>query len=198
MDAVCVVGGINALMWGWRSVVRGPPTGLPLACAVLGIALCAGWLPALPTHTAWSGVANGAIDLCVGVDAAQYAVHRWLAHSSWRASHGVHHRHMRPDPTTAFVTGWVDATFQLLVPVIATTWIVRPPRSALVVFGAFYSVWLQWIHRGPAPLWHSHAWERAVTWVCVTPAFHARHHANPACNFGHVLTVWDMVLGTAA
>jgi sterol desaturase/sphingolipid hydroxylase (fatty acid hydroxylase superfamily) len=170
----------------------------------MGLALWAGGLPFLPrARTAREAVVD-AVVLLIAADGLQYVTHRFLAHGpapervssrrpSWRGSHAVHHQHVRPSPDTAFVTGWRDALFQLLAPVLAATWCWRPSRDGLILFGAAYSVWLQWIHLGPRRV----RGERLASRVVVTPAFHARHHANPRCNFGHVLTAWDLACGTA-
>lgn len=173
MDALCIVGAANALVWGPRSLC----TGFPLAALYFGTLLLVGCLP--------MGRGN-AIALAVLVDALQYASHR-LLHILRISSHHVHHRHTHPTPREAFDTGIADAVLQLLVPITVAVWLVRPTRSALIAYGAAYSMWLQYIHSGTT----HREWR-----ILVSPAAHRKHHTHPNVNFGHLLTVWDRIGGT--
>lgn len=185
MDAILILGGTNAVLWGLRSLARGFPW------AAAGV-LIVHSLDLLPERTAWSppwaARASDLVALAVGVDALQFMLHRLSHWPTTAPSHAVHHAHTHPTPRDAFHTGAFDAVFQLLIPIFACVWCVHPLRGSLILFGAMYSSWLQFIHTRDCR-WRSR--------IFVTPSFHAVHHAHPSRNFGHLLTIWDRACGTA-
>jgi len=128
---------------------------------------------------------------------AQYTVH-YLLHMYpplWRL-HQVHHSDTHVDVTTGtrhhpldFV---VRETFALLAVVIT---------GAPVAFYAFYRIltvfFTYMTHANVAlPL----RWDRAISWVFVSPNMHKFHHHEVAPwtdrNFGNMLSVWDRLFGT--
>ena len=167
-------------------------TGLPLGFGVLAVAWCIRALPPsvyLPRPTV-VGVARDVVAMVACTDLAQYCIHRW-SHARRSRSHALHHVHTHPRSTDAFRTGVADACVQLMVPILLSLWAVRPERVSTTVFGVGYALWLQFIHSDSA-------WCLAFrSTLLVTPSFHRLHHTKPHRNFGHVLTIWD-VLGKTA
>lgn len=169
-------------------------TGMPMTFALLWVTWLTNllplevyrWWPSQPSCTPVSHIITQAATLVLVTDALQYVTHR-MAHMAWRTSHGRHHQYIHPKAADAFRTGVIDAVLQLLVPIYASLWLLRPCRLATSLFGIAYGVWLQWIH-GDAL--------QVRSWAFVTPSYHGVHHLRPHKNFGHVLRLWDWLAGT--
>ena len=189
MDALLVIGGANAWMWGWRSLLC-PPTGFPLALLFFASAWCAGALPdrtyvLSDAHHPLLPLSEAAL-LLLAVDFVQLHAHRLMHTSPLRAHHAVHHRHVRPSASVAFDTGVVDAVVQLLLPVYACIWIVRPCRLGVGMYGLAHSAWLQFIHTSPDV-----PYPRLARLGMVTPAYHHAHHADPTRHMAHLVTWFE-------
>jgi len=166
-----------------------PWTGIPMALAALGLAWWRAWLPpevyAWETAAPWSAAPRAGACIVV-LDVLQCAVHR-ATHRGWlgdavRRSHAKHHEHRRPTAAVAFDTGPLDAVVQLLIPLWATLWLVRPGRGAATLFGLAYSQWLLLIHAADVD-------ERWIPWFMASPSYHRVHHAHPDRHFAHVLRI---------
>ena len=197
-DVCLLLLSVTAAVWGPGPLLA--PTGLPFACA----ALCGLPSRALPAsvHVPWAaGVQWGRLAaLVVVVDGLQCAVHR-ATHAGWlgarlRLSHAVHHRATSPGPDDAFRTGWADAAAQLLCPLLAALWLVRPDRTTAAVFGVAYAQWLVLLHSRPPR--RLGAVLDACGRVLVTPWYHEEHHRDPTRHCAHVLRVWDVAAQRAA
>tara|TARA_B100002052_G_scaffold270461_1_gene270656 strand:+ start:372 stop:947 length:576 start_codon:yes stop_codon:yes gene_type:complete len=187
LDVVSVLLAVNVAVFGRGALV---PSGLPLALVVLSACSYASLLPPSMEH------AQGHVDLARFValalvqDAVQFVLHL-LEHRLRLSSHATHHLRVRPSAGDAFKAAPLDALLQLLGPLLISLWAVRPSRETAIAFGAFYSLWLQHIHSDGA-------WAQSLrSVVFVTPQYHRRHHLTPHTNFGHLLTVWDALIGTA-
>ena len=196
MYEACVILPVaSALLFG--PGVLSVHTGFPLAFSLLWIAWITHLLPPEVYH--WMPGEGGTsvllevTNLVLVTDALQYVMHR-AGHTAWRGSHGVHHRHTHPTARDAFVTGLVDAVLQLLVPIYASLWFLRPCRVATSAFGVGYGLWLQWIHCAPASAPSDTDVPMALRFV--TPAYHHVHHVRPNKHYGHVLCIWDWLGGT--
>ena len=185
--AVCI---LTRLAFGLKSVVV--RTGLPSAFGFIGLLWHLQLLPPSLYEFTAVPVSTLAIEFVLLValtDGLQYASHR-VMHQMRVASHAVHHSRKYPAVHDAFYTGYADAVLQLLVPLVASLWIVRPSRLSTDGFGVFYGLWLQWIHSD-----ESAALAQTSRYL-VTPSHHRLHHINPRVNFGHVLRAWDQLGGT--
>lgn len=192
MDAVACVAIANALAFDADSL-RTPKTGFPLTFACLLIVDAARLLPAITQVHSYAVRAWEVTALFLFVDAMQYVLHRCMHRwCSW--SHAIHHTYRVPSQKTAFHTGWLDASVQLLAPMYAAVWTVAPQRGSLICFGVLYSVWLQWIHI-PRPR-HTPLEARLHAIGFVTPSFHQVHHKDPRKHFGHFVQAWDCMGGT--
>ena len=107
------------------------------------------------------------------------------------SSHAVHHRIKHPQSSDAFVTGFIDAFVQLIVPLYLTVCLVQPDRTSLLCFGLIYEQWLLLLHSS-----NSHP---ILECVCarahmVSPTYHHRHHLYPHTNFAHMFCAFDYLL----
>jgi len=172
-----------------------PGSGYPLAFAAVAVAWYGSLLPTSCYEHSWEGKAVlwKSAALLLLTDLLQWAAHaaihsRLLGRSVYEA-HARHHAHVRPSPVDAFDTGHLDALVQLLLPVWASVSLVRPDRTSLVLFGAFYSHWLLFIHSSPTRF--DPVLERLGL---VSPSLHAEHHVRPETNLSHLVR-WDAALG---
>lgn len=187
-DVFLLIATVNASVFGLRALFVMP--GLCFAGCVLAMF---GALGGLPVEMDDHGLVSLYNLVCMAVlqDGIQFAIHVG-EHRCHLRSHNIHHKNVHPCSLNAFQTGWVDAIVQLIVPLGVTLWAIRPNKTTAGVFGAWYSLWLQWIHADdPASL-------KLHSRVFVTPAFHRRHHTHPYTNLGHVLVCWDQLTGTAS
>lgn len=186
-DIVLLIAVVNGGVYGVNGF-REHPQGIPLAMAAFAGLYAA---DALPKELQDTGPLRppALAALLVLQDALQFGAHVVL-HRAGSRSHAIHHTRVAPTVRDAFHAGFVDVVLQLLLPVFASLWAVRPNRATAAVFGAAYAVWLQWIHADDE--W-SLSWRSR--WL-VTPAFHREHHKSPSTNFGHLLTLWDRAFAT--
>ena len=187
-DVFLVIAAANACVFGFRALFVIP--GLGFAGCLLGTFGALGFLPPEMEHHGLVSFYH-LIWMAVLQDGVQFVIHVW-EHRCHLRSHNRHHKNVHPCSLDAFHTGWIDAIVQLMAPLGVTLWAIRPNKTTAGVFGACYSLWLQWIHADdPASL-------KLHSKVFVTPAFHRRHHTHPYTNLGHVLVWWDWLYGTAS
>lgn len=164
----------------WRRVYW---TGFPLAFACVAVAWTTGCLPSSVYHRSSSVALSvaSAVASTILTDLLQTAVHV-LSHACNSASHRVHHTHRHPTPEDAFHTGATDALLQLLLPIFVAVHLTRPDRTALILYGCFYSSHLLYIHGTPRRI------DRILD-ACgfVTPAYHRQHHRDPTSNMSTIL-----------
>lgn len=141
---------------------------------------------------AWPVLAQLALALLVA-EAASYAIHRFLHESRLWPLHAVHHCSprmyfllaVRKHPLQAFVSygGRLSVLWLLGVPTDVLT-------ILLVVTAAHSFVQHANVRMRTGPL----------GWIFATPELHRLHHSNRAgeldANYGDVLIVWDVLLGT--
>jgi len=159
-------------------------SGFPWMLLCLAALCAADALPASMRQpgVAWHQVAS--LTLCVDVlqTACHRAAHTWLRGTVVGRSHAVHHTHVRPTPQDAFHTGLVDATFQLVAPLVAALHLVQPLRHSAIAFGCAYSWWLLFLHSSPDV-----DYPRLRRLRLVTPKLHHAHHRDPTVHFASVL-----------
>lgn len=186
IDAIIFVLLVNA---GWiRTYSYVAWSGYPLMFSVLGTLWYTGCLPATAyIHEVAPGTV--AVEFCallVGTEAAQTTLHRLLhtslKHTPIGRAHSRHHTHRHPEPQDAFYTGALDALVQLVVPVVALIWILRPHRLSLALFGAFYSFWLHLLHSD----WDVPALAHLGL---VDPEYHRVHHRRTNVHFSNVFRI---------
>jgi sterol desaturase/sphingolipid hydroxylase (fatty acid hydroxylase superfamily) len=136
----------------------------------------------------WTGIGLGLMAIDAGNWAAHWANHRITA--LWRL-HALHHSQEEMSILTAFRTHpLVHTSFLVTVlPAVALLANAVVPPTAIVVYlclATFPHANLRWSF-GP------------VGRVIVNPAYHRLHHARAGrtVNLGTVLTVWDVLAGTA-
>ncbi len=181
LDVLLSITLATTLLWGKRVLL--PWTGYPLLFSSLAVAWYGHSLP----HETYSYdgpfLWKDLLHLTLVTDVLQFAVHS-ATHSGHMPSfvvqsHRIHHLHTVPTPDTAFVTGVVDAFVQLLCPLFASFWWVRPSRRTAIAFGVCYSNWLVYLH-SPLP-------DHGIPFL-VTPSQHRQHHAHPHTHASHVLS----------
>jgi len=128
------------------------------------------------------------LQLLIYIDILQALFH-WSSHTFLKKtfigkSHMKHHIHRNPKPQDAFYTGFFDAIFQLIVPLMITLHIVQPCRITATLFGAIYSWWLNFIHSSP-----SITYSYLENFCIVTPYHHYRHHQDPQTNFSNIIDI---------
>lgn len=109
-----------------------------------------------------------------------FSAHTWLRRTFLGRAHAVHHTVKHPRPSDAFFTGFSDALFQLIIPILLVLHVVNPTRSTAIAFGCLYSWWLLFIHSPPCE------YPLIDKLKFVSPAYHHMHHKEPTRNFSHV------------
>ena len=184
-----VVLAVSAVHLAWFSYDSVPPlSGFPLFLLVYGVS---GALVLPESTQEYGSVGLGTIFLLlVLTDLIQFTVHV-LTHkqalgSALYASHCVHHKHRAPRVEHAFVTGILDALFQVVFPVGVALYAVRPNRLNMILYGVLLSNHLLFIHSGKSV-------HPALSWIIVTPEIHSKHHKCPNSHYSHVFRLWDHV-----
>jgi sterol desaturase/sphingolipid hydroxylase (fatty acid hydroxylase superfamily) len=129
------------------------------------------------------------------MDGAMYALHR-IAHLPWLYPwlHRAHHEYDRPRPLTLFILNPLEnlAFGALMLGVLAA----YPFSWLATVFYLTFNLASGIVgHLGvePLPDW----WARTPLLRSLTGgSFHARHHQDPACNFGFYTLIWDRLFRT--
>ena len=113
----------------------------------------------------------------------------------WRF-HKAHHSDTAMDVTTALR---FHPTELIVSGLVKATWVViwGPTVVAWFLFEALISLCAQFHHSNiDFPNWI----ERWLSWIIVTPRFHASHHAVDRrygdANFSTILSIWDRLFGT--
>ena len=187
LDVLVFIGLVNVSFFGLYSLFVLP--GLLLAGCVLAAYAYFDLLPS----TMWTHGRPSFYDclqMAIIQDGIQFCLHM-LEHRFHFQSHRVHHRHVHPTSLDAFHTGTMDGLIQLVLPLWITLHVVEPNKTSAALFGTCYALWLQWIHAD-----NTFALKLRSKFF-VTPTFHRRHHTHPCTNFGHILTLWDWLCGTA-
>jgi sterol desaturase/sphingolipid hydroxylase (fatty acid hydroxylase superfamily) len=128
-------------------------------------------------------------------DFTQYFSH-WLRHKVsplWHI-HAVHHSEKALNPAAAFRTHPFDPVASAAIRYVPVV-MLGGSAWAGAFLGAFEVVWAAFLHSDlPISL-------GPLKWVLITPAFHRIHHSIEERhwdkNLGEVLTVWDVLFGTA-
>ncbi len=150
------------------------------------------WRPAI-----WSGWQGLALDLLL-LDLWIYWWHRinHIVPFFWRF-HEVHHLDETLDTTSALRFHFGEVVLSSLVRALVI-FILAVPLSSVIVFEALVLVSALFHHsnlRLPAKF------ERAISWVIVTPSIHwVHHHAvrrDTDSNYATVLSVWDRLFGSS-
>lgn len=156
-----------------------------------------------PTGMVWELDAAGGfwtvlgLNLVVGIlaiDAWTYLKHRLLHTRLLFRFHKHHHAFRDPSPFAGFAISPLEAVWTfwplLLICIPAAThW--APLYFALVVGFVLLNLYL---HSGVSIGWI----ERFLPYVLLnTSAFHNLHHSRVDTNYGEVLFLWDLILGTA-
>src|SRR5579864_706727 len=151
----------------------------------------------VPASTFWPNGLFGGVCAFLILDLLRYWLHR-LFHAApilWQL-HAFHHSDRDVDVTTTFRHNPVE--FALLSAIIVTGQAVLGISAADSVGYVVAANTLSVI--GHANLQLPRSLESAVSFIVLTPHFHAVHHSvDPAQhhkNFGSVLTIWDQMFGT--
>ena len=186
LDVFFSISFVNAMIFGVESLLI--LTGLPLAIIMLGIAYQTDILPPdMCIHGTLSLIVI--FKLMIMMDFLQFCSHV-LEHRIHSKSHAQHHMHIRPCALDAFKTGCLDAVVSFMLPLFISLWAVRPNKSCAALFGAGYSIWLQFIHSENSYALSLHSK------IFVTPRYHRTHHGHPQKNLGHIFVVWDWLYGS--
>lgn len=142
-------------------------------------------LPPLAAYCAW----------WITFDFFGYWMHRWQHHSAFLwAFHSVHHC---PERLTFLASYRLHVVEQLITNLVMLTPLLllgMPPRAYLLIY--LSQTFLEAIQHAELN-WRFGRLHRVV----VSPVFHAFHHSverrHHDRNFGKILSVWDVVFGTA-
>lgn len=113
-----------------------------------------------------------------------HGAHTYLRHTWFGKSHLIHHTNRHPTPQDAFYTGFLDASFQLILPIGIVLNSFQPSRYTAILFGCVYSWLLLFIHSDPNK---EYKWLNKIG--LVTPQYHHKHHQNPMTNFNNIFRV---------
>jgi len=128
---------------------------------------------------------------------AQYGVHYFLHNVKWMwRLHIVHHSDKNVDVTTGTRHHPLDFILREVFALFAVV-ITGMPIAFYFFYRILSVLFTYWTHANlNLPLW----FDRALSYLIVTPNMHKFHHHNELpwtdSNYGNMLSVWDRLFGT--